>query len=342
MHNQQAGLSQQLAAQRITERQEQAAQARLAHGLVGRVVGAGGGWLVGGGSWPAGQASPPSRRSVIHTKSVDRRHAMSKIARALILAVMVAVLPLAGMTAVAHAQANDQDTPSQQELAERWNSDYYQATHMSPTQHKAWLQANAAQRELSDRRAYSSHATQMSPAELKAWVQARDRAGTPTEKTHQVPAPVQPTEPSGQPLWLVVVALGVLAAALAIVAGLALLAARRANRQGSSRARDLATVTVTHSMGLPRPPAAPSPCRQPWHREAVRRSVTTSHLSSVGNGRPIGRFAEASPAQLWATLRGRPAPKPGPAPRDSPHPCRTYGAARPGKRWLARRSAVHL
>jgi hypothetical protein len=155
---------------------------------------------------------------------------MSKLARALILAVVVAVLPLAGMTAVAHAQANDQNTASQQELAERWNSDYYQATHMSPAQHKAWLQANAAQRELSDRRAYYSHATQMSPAELKAWVQARDRAGTPTEKTVQVPAPVRPVEPSGQPLWLVV-ALGVLAAVLAIVAGLALLAARRANRQ---------------------------------------------------------------------------------------------------------------
>jgi hypothetical protein len=32
MHNQHAGLSQQLAAQRITQRREQAAQARLAHG----------------------------------------------------------------------------------------------------------------------------------------------------------------------------------------------------------------------------------------------------------------------------------------------------------------------
>ena len=32
MHNQHAGLSQQLAAQRITERQKQAAHARLAHG----------------------------------------------------------------------------------------------------------------------------------------------------------------------------------------------------------------------------------------------------------------------------------------------------------------------
>jgi hypothetical protein len=155
---------------------------------------------------------------------------MSKLTRALILAATVAALNLAGMTAIAHAQANDQATPSQQELAERWNTDYYQATHMSPAQHKAWLQANAAQRELSDRRAYYSHATQMSPAELKAWVQARDRAGTPTEKTDQVPAPVRPFEPSGQPLWLVV-ALGVLAAVLAIVAGLALLAARRANHR---------------------------------------------------------------------------------------------------------------
>jgi hypothetical protein len=155
---------------------------------------------------------------------------MSKLTRALILATMVALLPLAGMTAVAHAQANDQATPSQQELAERWNTDYYQATHMSPARHKAWLQANAAQRELSDRRAYYSHATQLSPAELKAWMQARDRAGTPTAKTVQVPAPVQPDQPSGQPLWLVVT-LGALAAALAVVAGLALLAARRANRR---------------------------------------------------------------------------------------------------------------
>jgi hypothetical protein len=155
---------------------------------------------------------------------------MSKLARALILAATLAALSLAGMTAVAHAQPNDQDTPSQQELAERWNTDYYQATHMSPAQHKAWLRANAAQRELSDRRAYYGHATQMSPAELKAWVQARDRAGPPTAKTDRVPAPVRPDQPSGQPLWLVVT-LGVLAAVLAIVAGLALLAARRANRR---------------------------------------------------------------------------------------------------------------
>jgi hypothetical protein len=46
----------------------------------------------------------------------------------------------------------------------------------------------------------------MSPAELKAWTPAKDRAGTSTEPPAQ-------------------------AAALALVAGLALVAARRANRR---------------------------------------------------------------------------------------------------------------
>jgi hypothetical protein len=120
---------------------------------------------------------------------------MSKIARALILAATVAALNLAGLTTVAYAQASDQDTPSQQDLAERWNTDYYQATHMSPAQHKAWLQAHK-------------------------------NSGTAA----QAPAPVPPTEPNRQPTWLVV-SLGGLAVGLAVVAGLALLAARRANRR---------------------------------------------------------------------------------------------------------------
>jgi hypothetical protein len=154
---------------------------------------------------------------------------MSKLARTLVLAASVAALNLAGMTAVAHAQANDQDPTSQQELADNWNY-YQQATRVPPAELQARRQADATQRELSERWSYYNHATQMSPAELKAWVQARDRVGTPTEKTVQVPAPVRPDQPSGQPLWLVVT-LGVLAAALAIVAGLALLAARRANRR---------------------------------------------------------------------------------------------------------------
>jgi hypothetical protein len=155
---------------------------------------------------------------------------MSKLARTIILAATLAALNLAGMTATAHAQANDEDNPTQQELADNW-SYYNQATRVPPAELKARMQADAAQRKLSERSTYYYHATRMSPAELKAWMQAKDRPDTPTKPPTQVPAaPVQPTEPNGQPTWLVV-SLGGLAAALALVAGLALLAARRANRR---------------------------------------------------------------------------------------------------------------
>jgi hypothetical protein len=155
---------------------------------------------------------------------------MSKLARTIILAATVAALNLAGMTATAHAQANDEDTTTQQELAENW-SYYQQATRVPAAELKARMEADAAQRELSERWTYYNHATQMSPAELKTWMQAKDRPDTTTQPPTQVPAaPVRPTEPNGQPTWLVV-SLGGLAAALALVAGLALLAARRANRR---------------------------------------------------------------------------------------------------------------
>jgi hypothetical protein len=124
----------------------------------------------------------------------------------------------------AQEQVTTENT-TQQELAERWTY-YNHATRMSPAELKAWLQADATQRELSERWTYYYHATQMSPAELKAWLQAKERADNPT----QVPVPVQPDQPTAQPGWLVV-SLGALAAVLAFVAGLALLAARRATRR---------------------------------------------------------------------------------------------------------------
>jgi hypothetical protein len=154
---------------------------------------------------------------------------MSKLARTLILAATVAALNLAGMTAIAHAQANDKDTTTQQEWAENWNY-YQQVTRVPPAELKARMQADATQRDLSGRWTYYYQAIRMSPAELKAWMQAKDRPDTSTQPPAQVPAPVRPPQPNGQPLWLVV-SLGGLAAALALVAGLALLAARRANRR---------------------------------------------------------------------------------------------------------------
>ena len=64
---------------------------------------------------------------------------MSKLARALVLAATLTVMNLAGMAAVAHAQANDQDTTTQREVTESW-SYYQQATRMSPAELKAWMQ----------------------------------------------------------------------------------------------------------------------------------------------------------------------------------------------------------
>lgn len=91
------------------------------------------------------------------------------------------------------------------------------------------MQADA-QRALSERWTYYYHATRMSPAELRAWMQALDRADPPTEPPARVTAPGRPPEPSGQPDWLVLT-LSVLSTALALVAGLAVLAARRATRR---------------------------------------------------------------------------------------------------------------
>ena len=151
---------------------------------------------------------------------------MSKLARTLILAATVAALNLPGTTAV--AQTNDQDTTSEQELAENWEH-YQQATRGWPAELRARMQADA-QQALSERWTYYYHATRMSPAELRAWMQAQDRADTLAEPPAPVTAPRRPPEPSGQRDWLVLT-LGVLSAALALVAGLAVLAARRATRR---------------------------------------------------------------------------------------------------------------
>ena len=152
---------------------------------------------------------------------------MSKLARTLILMATVMAMHLAGVAAV--AQTNGQDSSSQREPVENWNY-YQQATRVPPAELKARMQADATQRDLSERWTYYYHATRMAPAELKAWMQARQRTGNPSPPAAQAPDPVQPGQPSGQPGWLVI-SLGMLAAALAIVAGLAMLAARRANRR---------------------------------------------------------------------------------------------------------------
>jgi len=91
------------------------------------------------------------------------------------------------------------------------------------------MQADLALQELSDRWTRYYQATRMSPAALKVWTQGKDGADAPTVPPAQVPALAPPAEPSGEPGWLVI-SLGILAAAMALVAGLTALAARRAIR----------------------------------------------------------------------------------------------------------------
>ena len=130
---------------------------------------------------------------------------MSKLARALVLGVMLAAMNLASMTAVAQAQANDPDgkharrPPTERQVGETWR------------QRPGTSQQQAA-----------------ADATLRRMV-ARERFSIPNATPAQVPDPV-PDETSGQPGWLVT-SLGVLIAALALAVGLAVLTAKRASRR---------------------------------------------------------------------------------------------------------------
>jgi hypothetical protein len=174
--------------------------------LARQVAGVGPGQPVAGGSWPAGQPSPPSSQPIAHTASVDRSEAtMSKRTRTLILGATLAAMNLAGLTAVAHAQANNDPDgkdalrpPTEGQVGETW--------HKRPVTSRQQAAADTAHRR-----------------EL-----ARERHSIPSGTPAQVPAPAP--EPSGTPGWLLA-SLAVLAAALALAGGLAVLAAKRAGRR---------------------------------------------------------------------------------------------------------------
>jgi hypothetical protein len=131
---------------------------------------------------------------------------MSKLARTLILGATLAAMNLASLTTVAHAQANDDPDgkqarrpPTERQVGEAWR-------HRQVASPEQTAAGAALQRQL-----------------------ARERHSIPSGTPAQAPAPVPP-EPSGPPGWLLA-SLAVLAAALALAGGLAVLAARRANRR---------------------------------------------------------------------------------------------------------------
>lgn len=129
---------------------------------------------------------------------------MSKLARTLVLGAMLAAMNLAGMTAVAQAQANDAGKDARRPLTERQVGESWRQPQVTSQEQTA---ADAAlRRQL-----------------------ARERFSIPSGTPAQAPAP-EPAEPGGQPGWLVA-SLGVLVAALALIAGVAVMAARRARRR---------------------------------------------------------------------------------------------------------------
>jgi hypothetical protein len=141
---------------------------------------------------------------------IDSEATMSKFTRALVVGTTLAAMNLAGMTAVAHAQANDQPAssqgarrpPTERQVGESW--------HHRQVASQQQTSADAALRRLL----------------------ARERSSIPNQAPAQVTSPVRSAGPSGQPGWLLA-SLAVLAAALALAlaVGLAVRAARRASRR---------------------------------------------------------------------------------------------------------------
>jgi hypothetical protein len=108
MHNQHAGLSQVLADQRITDQHNQATHARLVRGARSprrRDRRWGSPWPVAAGPL-ASHRHQPANPSPAQQQLIDRRRAMSKLTRALILGATLAAMHLVDLTTVAHAQAN--------------------------------------------------------------------------------------------------------------------------------------------------------------------------------------------------------------------------------------------
>ena len=161
---------------------------------------------------------------------------MSKLTRTLIIAATLAAMHLAGMTAVAQAQATNegkdaQRSPSELQVGESWR--HQVAPEGQTTTDPAAQRALARQRywyyqSMLPARQQTAHEQTAADAALQR-VQARERFAIPSQTPDQPTAPAPP-EPSAQPSWLVA-SLGGLAAALALAGGLAVLVARRAGRR---------------------------------------------------------------------------------------------------------------
>jgi hypothetical protein len=161
---------------------------------------------------------------------------MSKLTRTLVIGATLTAMHLAGLTAVAQAQANNEGKdarrpPSERQVGESWR--HQVAPESQTTTDPAAQRALARQRywyyqSMLTARQQTAQEQTAADAALQRQL-ARERHAIPSGTPAQVPAPV-PADPNGQPGWLVA-SLGVLVAVLALVAAVAVMAGRRTSRR---------------------------------------------------------------------------------------------------------------
>jgi hypothetical protein len=237
---------------------------------------------------------------------------MSKVARALIIGAILAAMNLAGMTAVAQAHPSDDPTSQRHRALGQVEflatADHAVASQQQPTDAlELYRRGERASQEQNPTDAVElfrrgERASQDQPT-------IADTRRPPTEAQvgepwrHPGNVPVRPPEPSGQPR---------LARPCDRCAGRGPSAGRWTGRhgrqahgpQGAGRTGRLITVRLRRSMGLPRPPAAPSPCGRwivripfPWPRQRVHPPVRTRLLQRITSPLTVARDL-----QKWVLL----------------------------------------
>jgi hypothetical protein len=166
---------------------------------------------------------------------------MSRLTRALALGVALAAMNLAGATAVAQAHANDDPASNRHRALGRLEflaaADHAVASlEQNPTDAvEQFRRGERASQEQNPTDAVEQFRRGERASQEQTTTDAAIQAGLAQERYYSTwgyadtPTPA-PAEPSGQPDWLVL-GLGVLAAALALSTGLAVLVARRAGRR---------------------------------------------------------------------------------------------------------------
>jgi hypothetical protein len=150
---------------------------------------------------------------------------MPKLARVLTLAALVAAASLAGMTAVAQAHPTDQPSNQAEATVRRLQArEGLSIPDQTPARPRLLLNEEPSSLLNLPNRVPAQAAADAAHRRLLA----QERYYT-TWGYGGASAPAAPAEPSGQPTWLVI-ALAVLAAVMALVAGIAVLAAHRVTR----------------------------------------------------------------------------------------------------------------